>query len=235
MGEHLKSLENSIEKAHYKRFSVKVLNLHEIIANWYRENKRYFPWRDDIHWKQGLITELLLQRTRATKVEEVFHILFEKYPDFHSLCSASKEELAEMITILGLQEQRSTRLIQIACEFKDKKDDPSLELLKASSGVGDYVANATLCFYLDQSRPLLDTNFRRVYSRYFDVDIPLASKQKKAYEFIRKIVPEKNCDTFSYGILDLAFYICTFNNPKCKSCPLSSFCSLGRKNIKKQK
>lgn len=218
-------IDNLDKLINSKNFKSKVKYLHKSIFNWYKINGRYFPWRTEKSWKIGLITELLLQRTRATKVEELYDIFFNKYSDLKILCESPLDEIEALIFPLGLYKQRAERLREIACLIKEIDGTPSVKELKGFLGIGEYSANAVYSLYLGRRNPLLDTNFRRVYSRYFDINIPTESKLLKLYDFAEKILPLKKCDLYNYGILDLAFLVCTFSKPKCEECPLTEFCS----------
>jgi len=208
-----------------ENFKNKVTYIQRSIIEWYKKKGRRFPWRSESSWKIGLITELLLQRTRATKVKEIYELFFNKYSDLRKLCKSPLDEIEALIFPLGLHRQRAKRLRKIACLIVEIEQVPSAKELKKLPGIGDYSANAVHTLYLGERNPLLDTNFKRVYSRYFNINIPSESKLIKLYTFAEEILPIKNSRLYNYGILDLAFLVCTFSKPKCTKCPLTKYCS----------
>ncbi|GAH00810.1 unnamed protein product [marine sediment metagenome] len=83
-----------------------------------------------------------------------------------------------MIKSLGLL-FRAKFLEKIANQLKNdykKKIPDNIVDLKKLEGIGNYSANAILCFGFNQRRPLLDSNFIRVYNRVFNI----TSKTKTA-------------------------------------------------------
>lgn len=199
--------------------------LHEKSTNWYGINGRKFPWRDKISWQKLLIVELLLQRTNANKILAIYYTFFNYFTDLSKLCSASNDELIDFIYPLGLQKIRAKHLRIIACELINCEYLPEISDLIRIKGIGIYIANATHCFYLQKRVPLLDTNFKRVYSRYFGWIFPkFYHRNRNALEAAQKILPFERCDLFNYAIIDLSALVCKPNKPLCSSCPLVEMC-----------
>lgn len=68
------------------------------ILKWYKENGRRFPWRNKSTTNYELIiSEVLLQRTRAETVAKFFPKFIKKYPSWRKLVKASEEELKEVL------------------------------------------------------------------------------------------------------------------------------------------
>lgn len=135
----------------------------------------------------------------------------------------------DIIKSLGLL-FRAQNLDEIRIKIRENFNNgiPSeFENLKKLKGIGDYSANAILCFGFSEKRPLLDANFIRIYKRVFNI----ASKKKTAktdkflWNFSENLLPDKNFIDFNYGILDIGGNICTPKNPKCLECPLKDLCN----------
>jgi A/G-specific adenine glycosylase len=87
-------------------------------------------------------------------------------------------------------------------------------------GLGDYSARAVLVFSCGTRLPLIDPNFRRVYTRYLGLsNISLADVE----EVILKKVSD-NIVEFYYGLLDFASLVCKDKNPDCANCCVSNKC-----------
>jgi len=54
--------------------------IQERLLSWGADNRREFPWRTRIPFWQGLLVEVLLQRTRAAQVSPVFDSLRRRFP-----------------------------------------------------------------------------------------------------------------------------------------------------------
>jgi len=98
--------------------------------------------------------------------------------------------------------------------------------LKTLKGIGDYNANAILCFGFNQRRALLDTNFIRLYKRLFNIKPKTKTPKTDKYLWGKseELLPEKNFIQFNYAILDFANKICKNKNPKCEICILNDIC-----------
>ena len=70
---------------------------HTNLLKWGRENFRNFEWRKDISPYKVLISELMLQRTTATKVKVVFPSFLKKYSNTKKLSLSDTEKLTELI------------------------------------------------------------------------------------------------------------------------------------------
>ena len=84
------------------------------LLDWYASNKRDFPWRQSGTSNFELIlSEILLQRTKAETVAKYYPVFFNKYPNWDSLVVASIEDLEEVFKPLGLYRHRASRLFRI--------------------------------------------------------------------------------------------------------------------------
>src|SRR6266568_6156202 len=72
------------------------------LLEWYGRSARSFPWRDDTDPYRILIAEMMLRRTQARQVVDVYNRFIDLYPDVRSLDLASGEEVAELLRPLGL-------------------------------------------------------------------------------------------------------------------------------------
>lgn len=226
-------MNDEIQLFKSKKYQEKIKFLQINILNWYKKNGRNFPWRKKISWQKALITELLLQRTQADHVLNMYEKFFEQFPDLQAVCEVPIESIEKIIYSLGFQKIRAKRLKTIAISLKNEKRIPSVNKLKEINGIGDYIANAVHCFQYSRCLPLFDTNFGRVYSRYFNWVLPKDFRLKPGIQKIGLLIlPLKNCPQFNYGILDLASSICKPKKPNCKKCPVKLKCSYNKNTQK---
>lgn len=141
----------------------------DALLAWFSKNGRLFPWRSDKEPYHNLVAEFLLQKTNAEKVEPVYVQLVSRYPTVADLAKADLAELSALMEPLGLR-YRIQRLKATAETLSEKFGDlvpNTFEELRGLPGVGDYMANAILCFAFGQPRLLIDTNSARVLTRVF--------------------------------------------------------------------
>lgn len=197
------------------------------LLKWSKQNFRNYPWRKMISPYKVLIAEIMLQRTKADQVVPIYLSFLKKYPDPSRLSGAKLKDLKNMLHPLGLA-WRAKKVYQMAryisTELNGIIPDDRNELLKIP-GVGDYVADAILCFGFGKDQAVLDANVVRVLQRYYGMNSNTeARRDKKFREKIDRILPVGKAKEFNWAILDFAAIICTPKNPKHSECPIRHGC-----------
>lgn len=199
------------------------------LLKWFSKNKRSFPWRETSDPHKILIAEILLRKTDAGKVLRIYERFIRRYPSFEALINADRRELEDFLRPLGIYRRRAKELMDLARIVKAKhrgKVPHSREEILGLPGVGDYAANAVLCFAFGKTVPLVDTNVIRVVARVFS----FKSKRKRArddpeiWREIGRIVPKGKARDFNLAILDLAAASCLPRKPVCGICPVTLLC-----------
>jgi A/G-specific adenine glycosylase len=97
-------------------------------------------------------------------------------------------------------------------------------------GVGEYVANAVLCFSMGADVPLVDTNAIRVVQRVFSFKSRKARprEDKAIWDFVSSLIPAKKGRLFNMALLDFGRLVCTNRNPQCPTCEVNSICDYYR-------
>lgn len=198
------------------------------ILRWYKRNKRDFNWRKTRDPYKILVAEIMLQKTDAKKVSEIYDGFIAKYPNIEALSKASVEELRKEIMLLGIH-SRAERLKNLAIKIITKHDGliPSnKKKLMELPGVGSYIANAVLCFAFDRDVPLIDANIIRVLNRVFSITSSKSRPRNdmKMWDTVEKLVPKGRGREFNFGLLDFAAKVCTVKNPKHEVCPIKNIC-----------
>jgi len=206
------------------------------ILEWYKENKREFPWRNTENPFYILIAEFLLQQTNARKVENIYLKLISKYPKPVNLAEAEVEEVKNIIKPLGLI-YRAERMIKSAEKISSKHEGnvpKKLDELKNIFGVGNYIAEAVRCYGFQEKTAPIDTNVIRLFTRFFGInsdkkrprtDSKLKEKIKNLYRYNDSFsIKNKNL-----AVLDFAAEICSAYDPCCDLCTLSCKCSKYKK------
>lgn len=187
-----------------------------------------FPWRETRDPYKILCSEILLQQTNAEKVVPVYNKIISDYPETADLSEAETAELEEIIKPLGLL-KRAGRLRKIAAEITQKYDGiipADKKALLKLPGVGNYTANAVMCFAFEKQVGVLDTNTIRILARVFDIksDKARPRNDKNLQNELNKVIPKNKSKIFNYALLDFAALICTAENPNCRKCLISRIC-----------
>lgn len=207
----------------------KVKIFQEKILDWYKLEGRQFPWRNSSASNYvRIISEVLLQRTKAETVAKFFPSFIDKYPSWKKLGMASELELKEALRPLGLYNQRGARLYRLAQEMKKRNGKfPATRLeVEEFSMMGQYITNAYELFVLKKSSPLLDVNMARVLERTFEPR-KLADLRYDPHlqSLSREVVEHEMSKEINWAILDFASKVCKAKRPFCSSCIFNKDCN----------
>ncbi len=206
----------------------KVKTFRKSLLRWHKKHRRVFLWRQNPTPYKVLVSEILLQKTNAEKVEAVFKKMISQYSSIESLSKADLRLLKNLIKPLGLL-YRAERLKNIAreivCRHDGKIPDNQKDLLKLK-GVGLYIANAVLCFGYGKRYPIFDTNVERVFVRELGLKSRLSRSRtdKKIWGIAFKILPARNFQEFNLALLDYSAFVYPKRNKQkcpglsCKGC-----------------
>jgi len=205
------------------------------ILHWFDKNKRNYPWRETRDPFKVLIAEMMLRRTKADQVKEVYERLFKEYPDIETLAKAENKKLEKILYHLGLK-WRTPAFGLVAREVREKyqcKVPETREELTALPGVGEYVAGAVLLVAYGKKEWMVDSNIVRLFRRYFGIHTSKEGRRDKHVIEIAKIYSSgRNPRKANLAILDFTALICVPRNPKCVMCPLSDSCHYYSSNRK---
>ena len=204
------------------------------VLNWYPDNGRWFPWREEgVSLYLIIMSELLLQRTRAEVVGNFINCFIEKFPNWTVLDNTPSREVEEFIKPIGLWKRRTDSLKRLATVMVDRKGTfpTNREEVESLPGIGQYITNAIMMFCHGIPEPLLDGGMARVLERYFGPR-KLADIRYDPYlqELSKKVVSCSKPIHINWAILDIGAKYCRPKKPKCDCCPLIDKCKFS-KNI----
>jgi A/G-specific adenine glycosylase len=208
------------------------------IIKWYKKEGRNFPWRRTKNAFHILISEIMLQKTDSNKALAVYLPFIKKYPTPQLLAQADIDTLRADIHLLGISD-RARRLktsAQTIVLFHGGTVPSNRKHLLQLLGVGDYIANAVLCFAFNKDVPILDTNVIRVIERVFSKKSSKkrARTDKELWEFAGSLIPSGKAVDYNRGVLDFAALICTARSSSCPICPVSDICDYCSETISSQ-
>jgi len=204
--------------------------LQENILGWWRQQEFSFPWRDDAlpEW-QRLVTEVLLQRTRATAVAEIYDAFFERYPTASDMGAATSHEMRDSIYSLGLL-WRAEYLVRLGATLEALQSavPSSIEELSSLPAVGPYVSSAFLVLHRDEEHFFVDANIVRLLARYVGFECDGETRRKKWFISLTKAFfhHQYSPREFGYAVLDFSREICG-RVPQCEVCPARDGCQYG--------
>jgi A/G-specific adenine glycosylase len=199
------------------------------LLEWGKENRREYPWREPGRTLyEVFLAEFFLTQTPAENVAAVYPRFLERYPTLDEIAETSEDELVKAIELLGFQNMRAEALKRIASTHDRLPTDP--ESLMRLPRVGQYVANATLCFARGDRLPVFDRNVERVYIRVFRDTWPETEADQIA--FTRRLVPDE-ARAYNLALLDFGALVCQ-PNPLCEQCFANEYCIYFRESVRRE-
>ncbi|QHG92569.1 A/G-specific adenine glycosylase [Coxiella endosymbiont of Amblyomma sculptum] len=206
----------------------------QLVLYWFKYYGRHdLPWKKDTTPYRVWISEVMLQQTRVTTVIPYFERFVQQFPTLKILSVADVDEVLIYWSGLGYYARAHNlhRTAQIIYKQYHGKFPTTIEKLTALPGIGRSTAGAILSFGMHRYAVLLDSNVKRVLSRYFDLNVlpKNANGINLLWSLAKKCTPQKHCWDYNQAIMDLGAIVCT-RVPKCLICPLQDSCFSYQKN-----
>ena len=203
--------------------------MREPLVQWYRENKRDLPWRENPEAYRVWISEIMLQQTRVEAVKGYYDRFLKTLPDVQSLSEAEEDQLLKLWEGLGYYNrvrnmQKAARQIMVDYHGVFPSD---YEEIRSLTGIGSYTAGAISSFAFGKPESAVDGNVLRVLTRILadHSDIMKQSTKTKMEKALRKVIPEGSPSDFNQGLIELGAIVCVPNGePKCQECPVAHLC-----------
>ncbi|WP_314060431.1 A/G-specific adenine glycosylase [uncultured Vagococcus sp.] len=206
----------------------KIADFQADFLNWYEQERRLLPWRENQNPYRIWVSEIMLQQTQVVTVIPFFYRFMEWFPTIKALAEAPEERLLKAWEGLGYYSR--VRNMQVAAqqvmENFDGEMPKTIEEISTLKGIGPYTAGAIASIAFDLPEPAIDGNVMRVFSRLFELDDDIAKPaSRKTFDYVvRKVISHKDPSSFNQAIMDLGSGTCTPTSPKCESCPLKVYC-----------
>ncbi len=200
------------------------------LLEWYRDNARRLPWRDDPTAYHVWVSEIMLQQTRVAAVLGYYARFLEAAPDVAALAALPEERLMKLWQGLGYY-SRARNLHAAARQIVEKHGGvfPSdYESVRALPGVGDYTAGAICSIAFGQAVPAVDGNVLRVVARICgdEGDISAPETKKRVAQALCPLIPPDAAGAFTQALMELGAVVCVPNGPPlCDRCPARAFCT----------
>ena len=200
------------------------------LLNWYAENRRILPWREEPSPYHVWLSEIMLQQTRVEAVKEYYKRFLSMLPDIPSLANAEEDVYMKLWEGLGYY-SRVRNLHKGAQEVMEQYGGElpsSSEALKKISGIGPYTSSAIASIAFGERIPAIDGNLLRVFARLtsYAENIKEKAAADQARKFYLERMSDKDPGSFNQALMDIGAVICTpSGQPLCGQCPFASVCS----------
>lgn len=199
-----------------------------LLIDWYRMNARDLPWREDRDPYKVLVSEIMLQQTRAETVKPYFRRFLETLPTVQSLAEAPEAVILKLWEGLGYYSR--VRNLQKAAQAVTERFGgiipADFDALLSLPGVGRYTAGAVASIAYGIPVPAVDGNVLRVMARLCDddTDVMLPAAKTAAEQALAPHVPADAAGDFTQSLIELGALVCLPGEPDCDRCPLRLVC-----------
>ena len=210
-----------------KKINSNPVQLSAFLLDWFDKNKRELPFRENRSVYSTWVSEVMLQQTKVDTVIPYFNSWMKKFPNIKSVAEASEENILKSWEGLGYYSRCRNfhKAAKIIVKDYGSKIPEDWENFRSLPGVGDYTAGAVLSIALNKNYLAIDGNVKRVVSRI--------TKRKKLSKynlnyirsFLSKNIDINRTGDFNEAIMELGACICLPRLPKCRQCPINSFCA----------
>ncbi|MEZ5175116.1 MAG: A/G-specific adenine glycosylase [Acidimicrobiia bacterium] len=186
---------------------------------WYAQHGRSLPWRTTNDPYPVVVSEVMLQQTQVSRAIPRYERWLARWPTEHDLAEATNTEVLRAWSGLGYN-SRAIRLRDTAAIVSRDGWPTSPDGLRDLPGIGPYTANAVASICFGWTVPAVDTNLRRVLTRWLGTI--LDGPELDAYA--NRIVATPAGD-WNQAIMDLGATICLPSDPRCELCPVAGDCA----------
>ena len=151
------------------------------LLEWFRDNARKLPWRDDPTPYHVWLSEIMLQQTRVAAVLDYYRRFLAEAPDTAALAALPEDRLMKLWQGLGYYSRARNlqKAAKVIVEEYGGRFPSDFAAVRALPGVGDYTAGAICSIAFGQAVPAVDGNVLRVYARICGDDGDISTPQMK--------------------------------------------------------
>lgn len=206
------------------------------LLDWYRQNARILPWREEPAPYRVWISEIMLQQTRVEAVKPYFERFMQALPAIQDLAEVPEDRLLKLWEGLGYYNRARNlkKAAQVIVAEYDGEMPAEYEELQKLPGIGSYTAGAIASIAYGRPVPAVDGNVLRVISRVLASrrDILKQSTKKWMETELIRTIPADEASRFNQGLIEIGAIVCIPNGqPKCNECPLRTLCLAKREGL----
>ena len=201
----------------------------DALIDWQKQHGRHqLPWQGTRDAYRIWLSEIMLQQTQVATVIPYYARFLDSFPDVAALAAAPTETVMAHWSGLGYYTRARNlhRCAQQVVANHAGKFPSDPETLASLPGIGKSTAAAIAAFAYGARAAILDGNVKRVFCRVFGVEgFPgQAAVEKHLWQRAEAMLPAREIEAYTQGLMDLGATLCTRTRPACDRCPMQSRC-----------
>jgi len=205
----------------------KIKQFQQALLDWYDQEGRDLPWRQDHDPYHVMVSEIMLQQTQVQTVIPYYERFIAQFPTVQTLATAPEAQVLKAWEGLGYYSrarnlQRAAQ--QVVQDYAGQWPQTAAELQKLQ-GIGPYTAGAIASIAFNEVVPAVDGNAFRVFSRLFKIDADIAQPKTRALfaEVIQQLLPTDRPGDFNQAVMDLGSTYMRAKDPDPAHSPVAAF------------
>jgi A/G-specific adenine glycosylase len=162
----------------------------------------------------------MTQQTQVSRVVPYYERFLAAFPTIDDLAAAALGDVLAVWSGLGYN-RRARHLHAAAGHIVAAGWPRTAAALQQLPGIGPYTASAVACFAFGEPIAAVDTNLRRVLSRWHGVTLSGRALTDAASAEIDGGRPTE----WNQAVMDLGATVCVPQNPRCDACPVTAWCT----------
>lgn len=206
----------------------KLIAIHDALLNIYGPQVCFLNHRNSF---ELLIAVILSAQCTDKTVNSATPALFEKFPNPHSMATASAEDVMHCIRRIGFCNAKTRYLIESSRMIIEKFGGVvpgKMEDLITLPGVGRKTANVVLADEFKVPGFPVDTHVKRLLNR---MGIVKSDDPEKIEAMVNQHLPPEYWGEFSHLLIIHGRNCCSARSPKCPECPIRDACATGLKGL----
>lgn len=205
----------------------KIKAFQKALLDWYDQEGRDLPWRQDHDPYHVMVSELMLQQTQVQTVIPYYQRFIGQFPTVQALAEADEADVLKAWEGLGYYSRAKNlqgAAKQLMADYNGEWPHTAKELQELR-GIGPYTAGAIASIAFNQVEPAIDGNAFRVFARLFKIDADIAKPQSREIfdEVIRAVLPQDRPGDFNQAVMDLGSTYMSAKDPDPAHSPVAQF------------
>jgi len=195
---------------------------------WYDANRREMPWRGSSDPYAILVSEVMLQQTQVSRVEEYWKRFLERFPTAEALAAATEDDVCAVWSGLGYYRRaRNLRKAAIAIVDSGGAVPATADALRELPGIGAYTAAAVASIAFGEAVAVLDANVVRVLARLTveEDEVTRAPVRRRMESLAAELLDPARAGDFNQAMMELGALVCSPASPSCLLCAVRSHCA----------
>ena len=203
------------------------------LVTWQRTPGRHtLPWQNTRDPYRVWLSEIMLQQTQVATVLGYYARFLQQFPDVQALAAATLDDVFALWSGLGYYSRARNlhRCAQAVVAEHGGRFPGRSDTLMQLPGIGRSTAAAIAAFCFGERVAILDGNVKRVLTRVlaFDGDLAEAKHERALWLEATRLLPERDIERYTQGLMDLGATLCTQRAPSCLLCPVQPACTASR-------